>query len=225
LFLSHSSKDAEFARKLARDLGGLGVNVWFSEWDLNAGQSLIRSIRSAIRKSQFVGILVSPAFLASSWAQKELRLAQTQERQQARALIILLLYRATARPVLADERLFLDLRSRYFDSLTELAGMIHKIGRRRLSESLLVARPRSLGAAVSVLRDLGRDDVELIESEAFAELSNLRGVRAGGNVMTFYPDQVPRLNPQMSRWARQLVLAARREKLGVRVRGAGPQKK
>jgi len=225
LFLSHSSKDAVLARKLAGDLGRLGVDVWFSEWDLNAGQSLMRSIRSAIKRSRFVGVLLSPAFLASAWAQKELRLALARERQQHKVVIIPLVRGVIEHPLLKDERLFLDVQSRYFPSLAVLSGMIHKIGSRRLSERVQEVRPNSVGAVAGALRDVGWDDVELIESEAFAELAGLRGVHAGRDTMTFYPDQVLRLNPQMSRWAKQLVLAARRENLGTHKRGPGAVKK
>lgn len=35
LFLSHSSADKTFVEKLAKDLEGVGVNVWFDKWEIN----------------------------------------------------------------------------------------------------------------------------------------------------------------------------------------------
>lgn len=34
LFLSHSSADKTFVEKLAKDLEGVGVNVWFDKWEI-----------------------------------------------------------------------------------------------------------------------------------------------------------------------------------------------
>ena len=225
LFLSHSSKDSRMAQKLAADLGRLGVDVWFSDWDLTAGQSLNGRIRAAIKNSRFVGVLLSPAFLKSAWTEKELRMALAQERQRRQALVIPLSIGVTEHPLLKDERRFLDLKRNYLPSLAELSGMVHKLGSRRLSERVREVRPRSVSAVAGVLRDVGWDDVELIESEAFAELARLKGVKAGRETMTFYPEQVRRLNPDMSPWARKLLSAAMSERLGVHRAGPGAKKK
>lgn len=37
LFLSHSSADKTFVEKLAKDLEGVGVNVWFDKWEIKVG--------------------------------------------------------------------------------------------------------------------------------------------------------------------------------------------
>lgn len=44
LFLSHSSADKTFVEKLAKDLEGVGVNVWFDKWEIKVGDSLTGKI-------------------------------------------------------------------------------------------------------------------------------------------------------------------------------------
>ncbi|MCL2041490.1 MAG: toll/interleukin-1 receptor domain-containing protein [Bacteroidales bacterium] len=44
VFISHSSKDKEFVRKLAKDLQRNGIEVWLDEWTLKIGDSFAESI-------------------------------------------------------------------------------------------------------------------------------------------------------------------------------------
>jgi hypothetical protein len=50
IFLSHSSKDKRFARRLARDLQDRGVKVWIDEAAMLIGDSLITKIEQGIRE-------------------------------------------------------------------------------------------------------------------------------------------------------------------------------
>ena len=48
IFLSHSSKDKEFVRKLADDLKTYGLSVWFDEWEIKVGDSITNKISQGI---------------------------------------------------------------------------------------------------------------------------------------------------------------------------------
>jgi len=48
VFLSHSSKDKAFARKLASELQANGVTVWIDEAEIRIGDSLTKKISLAI---------------------------------------------------------------------------------------------------------------------------------------------------------------------------------
>ena len=71
-FLSHSSVDAEVARRLARDLRAAGVDVWYDEWEIKLGDSLRRKIDAGIDAADYFLVLLSPASLKSEWVQTEL---------------------------------------------------------------------------------------------------------------------------------------------------------
>jgi len=79
VFLSHSSKDKAFARKLSEELRANGVDVWIDEAELRIGDSLIDKIGSAINEADFIAVILSPNSVNSSWVQKELSLALTKE--------------------------------------------------------------------------------------------------------------------------------------------------
>lgn len=55
LFLSHSSADKTFVEKLAKDLEGVGVNVWFDKWEIKVGDSLTGRSRRAFRPTITLG--------------------------------------------------------------------------------------------------------------------------------------------------------------------------
>lgn len=73
LFVSHASEDKEeFVRPLAEALQGLGVEVWYDEFQLRVGDSLRRSIDKGLSNSRFGVVVLSSAFFAKNWPQYEL---------------------------------------------------------------------------------------------------------------------------------------------------------
>ena len=71
VFLSHSSKDKFFAKKLAETLSSYDLQVWIDEAELKIGDSLIGKISAAIDKSDFVAAILSHNSVRSNWVTKE----------------------------------------------------------------------------------------------------------------------------------------------------------
>ena len=59
LFLSHSSADKTFVEKLAKDLEGVGVNVWFDKWEIKVGDSLTGKIEEGLQANDYLGLVVT----------------------------------------------------------------------------------------------------------------------------------------------------------------------
>lgn len=57
LFLSHSSADKTFVEKLAKDLEGVGVNVWFDKWEIKVGDSLTGKIEEGLQANDYLGLV------------------------------------------------------------------------------------------------------------------------------------------------------------------------
>jgi len=75
VFISHSSRDKPFARRLANDLREHGVDVWFDEVELPVGDDLAQ-ITASISHAEYLVVVVSTAAMHSSWVQKELDIAK-----------------------------------------------------------------------------------------------------------------------------------------------------
>lgn len=59
IFLSHSSNDKPFVRKLAADLRRAGFYVWVDEAEIKVGDSLIEKIEDGIDNTDFLGVVIS----------------------------------------------------------------------------------------------------------------------------------------------------------------------
>jgi hypothetical protein len=73
VFISHAGEDKpDVARPLADALTRLGWKVWLDELELKIGDSLSRQIDAALARSRFGVVVLSPAFFAKEWPQREL---------------------------------------------------------------------------------------------------------------------------------------------------------
>jgi hypothetical protein len=79
VFLSHSSKDKFFVRKIAERLTLSGVKVWIDEAEIKIGDSLIDKISQGIKGADYLVVVLSHNSVSSSWVQRELYLSITQE--------------------------------------------------------------------------------------------------------------------------------------------------
>jgi hypothetical protein len=72
-FISHNNADRETARLLATLLVEQGVGVWFDEWDLRPGDSLIGGVEKDIAGAEVFILVWSRAAHTSRWVGTELR--------------------------------------------------------------------------------------------------------------------------------------------------------
>lgn len=74
VFICHASEDKELvARPFALKLKSLGVDVWFDEFSLKWGDSLMQSINRGLRDSLFGIVVLSPNFFGKKWTEMELQ--------------------------------------------------------------------------------------------------------------------------------------------------------
>jgi hypothetical protein len=73
VFISHAWEDKEgIARPLAEALRRKGLRVWYDEFTLRVGDSLLDSIDHGLANSRHGIVILSPHFFAKRWTQKEL---------------------------------------------------------------------------------------------------------------------------------------------------------
>lgn len=80
VFLCHASEDkAAIAKPLFEHLESTGIRCWYDEAEIAWGDSIVSRIQQGLNCARFVIVILSPAFLAKDWPQKELRTALTLE--------------------------------------------------------------------------------------------------------------------------------------------------
>lgn len=122
IFISHTWKDKPFARRLASDLVQLGARVWIDEAEIKLGDSLIEKIRTGIDDVDYLAVVLSPDSVASSWVQREVDIAMTQEIEGKQVKVLPLLYRDCDLPWFLKGKLYADFSKpdRYSSALQQI---------------------------------------------------------------------------------------------------------
>jgi cellulose biosynthesis protein BcsQ len=87
-FLSYSSKDDAFARKLHTDLTELGIQCWFAPHDLPIGAKIRQGLDAAINAHDKVLLILSKNSIASTWVEKEVETAFEREATAGETILL-----------------------------------------------------------------------------------------------------------------------------------------
>lgn len=127
-FISHDSRDKDFARELAVELQKNMCPVWFDEFSLHAGDSLRESIEKGIQECRRVVVILSPHFLSNSgWTKVEFNSIFTRELIENQNLILPVWMGVgrkevyTYSPTMADRLALLET-----DGISQIASKIRK---------------------------------------------------------------------------------------------------
>jgi hypothetical protein len=72
VFISHNKADKEIAREIGLFLTAEGINVWFDEWVISAGDSITEQINGGLTNCTDFIILWSQNSSKSDWVRREL---------------------------------------------------------------------------------------------------------------------------------------------------------
>ena len=90
VFLSYSSTDRKFARRLATELSNRGYTVWDPEARLFPGDNWHLKIGEALQKSKAMVVLLSPDATKSEWVRREVEYAIGDRNYQQRVFPVLI---------------------------------------------------------------------------------------------------------------------------------------
>jgi hypothetical protein len=96
-FISYSSKDEEFVRRLHADLQAKGVRCWFAPEDMKIGAKILDTLDQAIRLRDKILLVLSEASVASDWVEDEVTKGFAEERQRSTTVLF---------PVRIDDAVF-----------------------------------------------------------------------------------------------------------------------
>jgi hypothetical protein len=80
-FISYSSNDDEFARRLHADLQDRGIRCWFAPEDMKIGDRIRSRIDEVIRLHEKLLLVLSVNSIGSDWVEKEVEAAFEKERE------------------------------------------------------------------------------------------------------------------------------------------------
>lgn len=72
VYFAHASEDKSAARPIAEHLLAQGIDVWFDEWEIGAGDSLRRKMDAGLEACTHFVVLLSPIALKKPWVNEEI---------------------------------------------------------------------------------------------------------------------------------------------------------
>ncbi len=72
VFLSYATEDRALASKIAHVLNANGIDTWWAEWEIAAGDSLRQKIDEGLRNCTHFLVLLTPTSLTKSWVNQEM---------------------------------------------------------------------------------------------------------------------------------------------------------
>jgi hypothetical protein len=88
VFLSHSSLDRPFANAIAEVFRYHGIPVWYSETNIVGAQQWHDEIGAALRRCDWLGVLLSPQSVDSIWVKREVLFSLNDHRYAERIVPI-----------------------------------------------------------------------------------------------------------------------------------------
>lgn len=132
VFLSHSSRDKDLARRIAKDLKSHSIKVWFDEWEIHIGNSISQKIERGLEDADFVAVLLGRHSVNSGWVEKEWQ-AKIGEEVVKKKIIILPVRSEKCRiPVLLRDKRYADLEKHYQSGIDELLNAIEEHSKERI---------------------------------------------------------------------------------------------
>lgn len=111
VFISHSSKDKNFVRRLSSDLRAAGHDAWLDEWELRVGDCIVRAVGDALAHADFVVVVLSPNAVDSGWVEREWAPSYMREIETKRRIVLPALLRDCSMPELLKTRKYADFNS------------------------------------------------------------------------------------------------------------------
>jgi hypothetical protein len=130
-FISHSSKDKGFVRKLAADLVANGIKVWIDEQRILVGDSIPEKIAQGLADSDFFLIVVSQNSVESPWVKKELNSALVHEIERRKVAVLPVKLDEAKVPESINDKLYADFRGSYDEGLK---GLLRSIKSREVTD-------------------------------------------------------------------------------------------
>ncbi len=108
VFVSHSSKDKPFVRRLVDELNKHNVQVWFDERAMEVGDSIVDGISTGLKDADYLLVVLSQNSVQSRWMKNELNAALMGETSKGDTVILPAVIDDCEIPILLKDRIYAD---------------------------------------------------------------------------------------------------------------------
>ncbi|MFE2064068.1 toll/interleukin-1 receptor domain-containing protein [Streptomyces sp. NPDC059467] len=123
VFISHRKVDVSDAERLAHDVSAAGHAVWFDEWNIAIGDSVVERIDSGLDGTSYLVLCYSSAGIAGPWISREWMSTLHRQLEGCGVRILPVRFGGAAPAILADLR-YADLSVDWDIGLAQLLKAI-----------------------------------------------------------------------------------------------------
>jgi hypothetical protein len=188
VFISHSSEDKSFVRRLKRDLGTNGIGTWVDEDEMTLGDYLSEKLAEALEQSTHFIIVMSPTSLESPWVKMELESAIKHIKSDIRKKIIPIKYKRCEMPSELNKLLYIDIsglrRIENGDKIDFVSPEDYGKALARICDAVDASRQLSSDDVKSIKKEIEKEGVK-IEAENNESNSIPNHIRASYKVLAY----------------------------------------
>ncbi len=127
IFIAHSSKDKNLARRITNDLKNIyKFDPWFDEIKIKPGESIPAKIQEGLHNCDYMLVLLSEDSVKSNWMKTEYSSKLWDEIEQERIYVIPLLINTCEIPQLLKHKKYINFVNQdYLDALNDVVDSVY----------------------------------------------------------------------------------------------------
>jgi hypothetical protein len=125
VFISHSKKDRDLAIRIATDLKNNKIAVWFDEWEIFVGDSIVRKLQDGLNSCDFLSIIFTKDSINSNWVEREWQSILYKETIDKNVIIMPIKGDNCELPLILRDKLFADFSKDYKTAINKLIDSIN----------------------------------------------------------------------------------------------------
>jgi 5'-deoxynucleotidase YfbR-like HD superfamily hydrolase len=186
IFLSHSSEDKPFVRKIEKILQSQGYKPWIDEKNIPLGESITKEIEKALRESDVILVFLSKESVKSAWVNEEWRSKFFDQVKNGQVLVLPLLIEECDIPQLLKDRKYADFTKSYSyeSNISLLLRRLKEIELDKFGETLNYSEDCSIFEYTKeFLYDLKNEEIVLPIIGRIPIIDNLKKIRRSGKLV------------------------------------------
>jgi hypothetical protein len=128
VFVSHSSKDKPFVRRIVKELEKHKLEVWFDERAMGVGDSIVSGIDTGLKNADYLLVVLSRNSVKSRWVRAELNAALFEEASKQGMAVLPAVIDDCEIPILLRDRIYADFRESFANGLKRLLRVFEQEG-------------------------------------------------------------------------------------------------
>jgi 5'-deoxynucleotidase YfbR-like HD superfamily hydrolase len=184
VFISHSSKDAAAAERLATALKDHRHEVWLDAWALDVGDPLVHEVQKGLDEANVLAVWLTSAAVHSGWVAEEWQAKFAAGASERRAALFPLLAEDCVIPTFLAARKIADFRKSFDHGLQQVLRALRRIDNSQPQEATgLLSPPTVLEGVIGFLRDLESAEIPLPTLGRLRVVDALRALPRSGKLI------------------------------------------